>query len=88
MTELLAELKRHIVDDLEIEDVNPDEVGDDEPLFGDGDAGALNLDSIDGVELVVMLERRYGIRLTEMEKAKEAFASVRTLAKFVEEHRD
>jgi len=84
MDELIAELKEHIVNDLEIEDIQPSEVGDDEPLFAEG----LGLDSIDGVELVVLLERHYGIRLTDMEVAKSAFTSVRTLAAFVQEHRD
>ena len=84
MDELIAELKVHIVNDLEIEDIQPSEVGDDEPLFAEG----LGLDSIDGVELVVLLERHYGIRLTDMEVAKNAFTSVRTLAAFVQEHRD
>ena len=83
MDKLIAELKEHIVTDLDIEDIKPSEVGDDEPLFAEG----LGLDSIDGVELVVMLERHYGIRLTDMELAKTAFTSVRTLAEFVHEHR-
>ena len=83
MDELITELKHHIVEDLEIEDVDPSEVGDDEPLFAEG----LGLDSIDGVELVVMLERHYGIRLTDMELAKSAFATVRTLAEFVQANR-
>jgi acyl carrier protein len=77
------ELRRHIVEDLEIEDLTPEQIDPQAPLFVEG----LGLDSIDAVELVVMLERRYGIRLTEMAAAKAAFASVRTLAAFVREHR-
>ena len=83
MDELIAELSRHIIEDLDVEDVAPEDVDPDAPLFGEG----LGLDSIDAVEIVVMLERRYGIRLTDMETARAAFASVRTLAEFVTRHR-
>jgi len=82
-TELVDELKRHIVTDLELEDVDPEQIGADDPLFGEG----IGLDSIDAVELVVMLERHYGIRLTDMATAKAAFSSVRSLADFVQSHR-
>jgi acyl carrier protein len=80
-TDALAdELKRHIVADLELEDVEPEQIGLDDPLFVEG----LGLDSIDALELVVMLEKRYQIRLTEMETARAAFTSVRTLAEFIQ----
>ena len=82
-TELVEELKRHIVADLELEDVDPERIGADDPLFGEG----IGLDSIDAVELVVMLERHYAIRLTDMATAKAAFANVRSLADFVQSHR-
>ena len=82
-TELVDELKRHIVTDLELEDVEPEQIGPDDSLFGEG----IGLDSIDAVELVVMLERHYGIRLTDMATAKAAFSSVRSLADFVQSHR-
>jgi len=83
MDELVDELKRHIVSDLELEDVDPAQIGTDDALFEEG----LGLDSIDAVELVVMIERHYGIRLTDMQTAKAAFASIRSLAEFVEGHR-
>ena len=83
MEELISDLKRQIVEHLHIEDLQPESIDSDAPLFVEG----LGLDSIDAVELVVMLENRYGIRLTEMETAKAAFASVRKLAGFVTEHR-
>ena len=83
MDPLIAELKQHIVADLEIEDLTADEILTDDPLFVEG----LGLDSLDAVELVVMLERHYKIKLTDMETAKAAFASPRTLAEFVTKHR-
>jgi len=83
MDQLIAELKHHIIDDLEIEDITADGIQTDEPLFIEG----LGLDSLDAVELVVMLERHYNIKLTDMETAKAAFASPRTLAEFVTKHR-
>jgi acyl carrier protein len=83
MDPLIAELKQHIVADLEIEDLTADEIQTDDPLFVEG----LGLDSLDAVELVVMLERHYKIKLTDMETAKAAFASPRTLAEFVTKHR-
>ncbi len=83
MEELIAELKTNIVSGLSLESVKPESIDSDAPLFVEG----LGLDSIDAVELVVMLEKCYGILLTEMETAKAAFASVRTLAKFITNHR-
>ena len=83
MDELFDELKGHIVTDLELEDVEPSAIGTDDPLFVEG----LGLDSMDAVELVVMLERHYGIQLTDMKTAKDAFSTVRSLATFVAENR-
>ena len=83
MDQLIDELKRHIVSDLDIDDVAPEQIGTDDPLFVEG----LGLDSIDAVELVVMLERHYGIKLSDMEVAKAAFATPRTLAEYVHSNR-
>ena len=83
MDELISELKTHIVETLGLEDVTPEEIQPDEPLFVEG----LGLDSIDALELVVMLEKHYGIQLKDMETSREAFATVRTLAAFVTEHK-
>ncbi|MHC4451108.1 MAG: phosphopantetheine-binding protein [Planctomycetota bacterium] len=80
--QLIADLKRHIVDTLEFEDLPPEEIGSDAPLFRDG----LGLDSIDAVELVVMVEKQYGIKMRKMAETRAAFASVRTLAEFIENH--
>ena len=80
---LADQLRVQIVDTLELDDIEPHEIEWDAPFFREG----LGLDSIDAVELVAMLEARYGIRLTDMESTKSAFASLRTLVEFVATHR-
>ena len=82
MEALIEELKACIVESLELEDVNPEEIDSDAPLFVEG----LGLDSIDAVELVAILEKKYGIQVTEMATARAAFETVRTLASFVTEN--
>jgi len=80
--QLIVDLKRHIVETLELEDVPPEQIGTDESLFREG----LGLDSIDAIELVVMIEKNYGIKMRKMAETRAAFASVRTLATFIESH--
>ncbi len=81
MDELIQELKQKIISSLKL-DVTPEEIGTDAPLFGEG----LGLDSIDALELVVMLEKEYGIIIKSMNK--DIWESPRALAAFVHEHRD
>jgi acyl carrier protein len=83
MEQLVAELKRHIIDTLELEDIHPEQIETEAPLFGEG----LGLDSIDAVELVVMIEKYYGIKMKKMATARAAFQSVHTLAEFVTHNR-
>lgn len=83
MDNRLNELKTKIIDSLRLEDVTPDQIDDDAPLFGTG----LGLDSIDALELVVMLEQNYGIVIKDIEEGRPAFRSVRALADFVEAKR-
>lgn len=83
MTDLLKEIKEKLVETLKLADVQPEEIGDDEPLFGEG----LGLDSIDGFELVVMLQRDYGVKIGSKELGPRVFASVRLVADFVERSR-
>ena len=80
--ELMKELGVKIVETLSLEDVDPGSIAPDDPLFEEG----LGLDSIDALELVVMLEKEYGIALKDIEVTKTAFASIRALATFVEEN--
>ncbi len=83
LDELKAELKERLVEDLSLEDIEPEQIGDDTPLFG---AEGIGLDSLDGVELVVMLQRHYGLDVKEMQKGREIFQSVDTLAAYVSQN--
>jgi acyl carrier protein len=78
-----TELKSKIIESLKLQDVSPDKIGDDDPLFGAG----LGLDSIDALELVVMLEKNYGIVIKDIEEGRPAFRSVRALAEFINARR-
>ena len=79
MNPLVQELKAKIIESLKLEDVTPDQIEDNAPLFGSG----LDLDSIDALELVVMLEKHYGIVIKDIEEGRPAFQSVRALADFI-----
>jgi len=76
---LIGELKSLIIERLKLEDVTPDDIDPAAPLFGEG----LGLDSIDALELVVALEKTYGIRIPDEDVGKEAFASVDALADYI-----
>lgn len=76
---LRANLKRLIVESLNLDGLTPDKIADDTPLFGQG----LGLDSVDALELVVALEKEYGMRIQSHEVDKTAFASVANLGDFV-----
>ncbi len=78
-----TELKAKIIESLNLQDVAPAQIEDDAPLFGAG----LGLDSIDALELVVMLEKNYGIVIKDIEEGRPAFKSVRTLADFIDARR-
>jgi acyl carrier protein len=77
---LPEELKAKIIQSLNLEDITPDQIDNDAPLFG---TGGMELDSIDALELVVMLEREYGIVIKDIEVGRPAFKSVNTLAAFI-----
>jgi acyl carrier protein len=77
-------LKRLIVESLFLEGLDPESIADDAPLFGEGEGG-LGLDSVDALELVVGLEREFGMKVESGEIGREAFASVAALAAFVDE---
>jgi acyl carrier protein len=78
--QLISELKELIIGGLHLEDVKPDDIGLDEPLFGEG----LGLDSIDALEMSVLLDRQYGVKITSGDdRNPEIFASLQALADFV-----
>lgn len=82
--ELVSELKDLLIEGLHLEDVRPDDIGLEEPLFGDG----LGLDSIDALEIAVLLDRKYGVKITSGDdKNPEIFASINSLTQFVAENR-
>lgn len=83
MDELILRLKQQIIAALNLEEMTPDDIDTDAPLFGDG----LGLDSIDALELIVLLEKEYGIRLTDPAAGKEVFRSVATMAQYVADNR-
>jgi len=79
--ELRHRLKELLIERLKFEDMTPDDIGDDEPLF----EGGLGLDSIDALEIVVMLESEFGLKIKNESSARESFKSIATLAQFVAE---
>jgi acyl carrier protein len=82
MEELIRELKVKIVETLNFEDLTPEAIHEDAPLVG----GDLGIDSIDVLELVMMLEKDYGILVDNKELGAQVFASLRTLAEYVDNH--
>jgi acyl carrier protein len=83
MEELIIELKKNIIEALNLEEMTPEEIEDDAPLFGEG----LGLDSIDALELIVLLEKNYGIKLANPAEGKAIFKSVATIADYVSKNR-
>ncbi|GAA3778168.1 MULTISPECIES: phosphopantetheine-binding protein [Corallibacter] len=83
MEALKQELKENLIEQLNLEDVTVDEIADDDMLFGDG----LGLDSIDALELIVMLDKTYGIKLTDPKEGRAIFESINTMAAYITEHR-
>ncbi len=82
MEQLILTLKSDIIDALNL-DCKPEEIVNDAPLFGTG----LGLDSIDALELIVLLDKKYSIKITDPVLARKIFASINTLAEFIHSHR-
>ncbi len=81
--ELLNEVKQLIIDALRIEGMTPDQIETDAPLFGEG----LGLDSIDALQLVVAMEKNYGVVVPDAATGTKVFQSVRSMAEYIAEHR-
>lgn len=79
MEELIQKLKVEIIEVLNLEEMEPEDIDSDDPLFGEG----LGLDSIDALELIVLLEKNYGIRIEDPKDGRKIFFSVRTMAEYI-----
>lgn len=79
MDELVEKLKGEIILQLNLSDLKPEDIDVNQPLFGEG----LGLDSIDALELIVLLEKNYGIKIQDPKDAKNVFTSVQTMANFI-----
>lgn len=80
---MILKLKQEIIEVLNLEDVQPSDIDNDAPLFGEG----LGLDSIDALELIVLMEKNYGIKLQDPAKGKEIFKSVNVMADYIQKNR-
>ena len=79
LAEIKERLKVLLVEQLSLEDITPEEIEDDMQLFGEG----LGLDSLDAVEIVVLLQRNFDLEVKDLEKSREVFTSVNTLAEYI-----
>jgi acyl carrier protein len=83
LKEIRAKLKELLVTSLSLEDIKPTDIKDDEILFGEG----LGLDSLDAVEIVVLLQRNFGLEIKDMNEGRKIFYSVDTLARYILENK-
>ncbi|MBQ9163504.1 MAG: acyl carrier protein [Bacteroidaceae bacterium] len=83
MEELILELKQQLIEVLNLEEMTPEDIDAEAPLFGDG----LGLDSIDALEIIVLLEKKYGIKLADPSQGKAIFSSVASIADYVSKNR-
>lgn len=83
MEELIYNIKKQIIEALNLEEMTPEMIDENAPLFGDG----LGLDSIDALELIVILDKYYGIKLSSPAQGKEVFKNVACIADFVQKNR-
>ena len=82
MEQLITDLKRQIIEALNLKHLKPEDISDDQPLFVDG----LGLDSIDALELIVLLQQHYNIKLENPQDGTQIFKSVRSIANFITTH--
>jgi len=83
MEELIQKLKIQVIEQLNLEDIEPSDIDENEPLFGEG----LGLDSIDALELIVLMEKEYGIKIQDAEKRRQIFTSIKAMAEFIQENK-
>ncbi len=78
------QLKEILVNDLKLQGINPEDISDTEPLFGEG----LELDSLDAVELVVLIQKHFDIQIADMEEGQKAFESINSLAQYIMDRKE
>lgn len=83
LQELKQTVKTQIIESLNLQGMTPDEIDDNAPLFGEG----LGLDSIDSLELMVLLERNYGIKIEDAREGRKAMESVNAMVQYIADHR-
>ena len=83
MDKLKAQLKEQILEALSLDEMKPEEIDDNAPLFGEG----LGLDSIDALELIVLMEKQYGIKLSNPAEGTEVFKSINVMAEYIAKNR-
>jgi acyl carrier protein len=83
--DLKQQLKKQIIEFLNLTAITPDQIKDDQPLFGEGDG--LGLDSIDSLELIVLLNREFGIVIRDPKEGRKVLVDVNTMADYIEKHR-
>ena len=83
MDELIEKLKQEVIQQLNLEDISAEDIDPYAALFGEG----LGLDSIDALELIVLLEKNYGIKIEDPKDGKKIFFSIRTMAEYITEHK-
>ncbi|MBS1750460.1 MAG: acyl carrier protein [Bacteroidetes bacterium] len=81
--QLKQQLKQQIITFLNLTDKKPEDIKNDEPLFGEG----LGLDSIDSIELIVLLSREYGINIQDPKEGRKVLVDINTMADYIEQHR-
>jgi acyl carrier protein len=82
MEQLILKLKEEIIASLNLTEMNPGMIDENAPLFVDG----LGLDSIDALELTLLLEKKYGLKLTTAEEGKKVLQSVRSMAEYIRQN--
>ena len=82
MQDLKLQLKQLLVEHLNLQDTKPEDIGDDQPIFGEG----LGLDSIDALEIIVMLQQHFGVRLTKADNGPQVLATVNSMAEYITAH--
>jgi acyl carrier protein len=83
MESLIVKLKEEIIEVLNLEDVKPEDINENDALFGEG----LGLDSIDALELIVLMEKNYGIKIKDPAQGKNIFGSIKVLADYIAANR-